>query len=70
MGPPRDRADHPRPRKIVGISLRPEVAEEFKAEAERRNLSLRDLFLECWEGYQAHHGSPPAKTVSKKGHKT
>ena len=53
MGPSRDRADHLRPRKIVGISLRPEVAGEFKAEAAQRNLTVRDLLLECWALYQS-----------------
>lgn len=55
MGPPRDRANHLRPRQIVGLSLRPEVAAEFKAEAARRNLTVRDLFLECWSLYQAQN---------------
>ncbi|SHI08439.1 hypothetical protein [Marivita hallyeonensis] len=40
------------PRKIVGFSMAPKMAVEVKAEAARRELSLRKLFEEMWEMYQ------------------
>lgn len=40
-------------RQIVGISLPPEVASQFKMEAARRGISIRTLFLEMWAKYQA-----------------
>jgi hypothetical protein len=40
-----------RSRQIVGISLPPAVATAFKEEAARRNISLRSLFEEMWQGY-------------------
>ena len=39
-------------RKIVGISLSPEMARAFKEEAARREISLKKLFVEMWELYQ------------------
>jgi len=40
-------------RKIVGFSLSPERAVDVKTEAARRGLSLRQLFEEMWDLYQA-----------------
>lgn len=40
-------------RQIVGISMAPEMAREFKAEAGRRGISLRALFEELWASYSA-----------------
>lgn len=40
------------PRKIVGLSLSPEIAAELKMEAARRGISLRKLFLEMWTLYK------------------
>jgi hypothetical protein len=40
------------PRKIVGLSLPPEVTAELKMEAARRGISLRALFLEMWTLYK------------------
>lgn len=42
----------PRPRRIVGISLDPKHAADFKAEAARRGMSLTKLFQEMWGIYQ------------------
>lgn len=39
-------------RKIVGLSLSPKLAAEFKAEAARRNVSLKALFEELWAAYK------------------
>lgn len=39
-------------RQIVGFSLPPELASRVKAEAGRRNISLRKLFEELWEAYE------------------
>ncbi len=36
------------PRKIIGLSLPPHVAAAVKLEAARRNITLRDLFMELW----------------------
>lgn len=41
-----------RSRRIVGFSLPPELAAEVKAEAARRNVSLRTLFVELWALYK------------------
>ncbi|MGE3709741.1 MAG: ribbon-helix-helix protein, CopG family [Hyphomicrobiaceae bacterium] len=38
-------------RQIVGISLSPDSARTFKAEAARRGMSLKELFEEMWELY-------------------
>lgn len=43
-----------RPRKIIGLSLSPELASKVKAEAGRRNLSLKRLFEEMWALYEKH----------------
>jgi hypothetical protein len=42
-----------RNRQIVGFSLPPALATAVKEEAARRNVSLRKLFEEMWEGYSA-----------------
>jgi hypothetical protein len=39
---------HISPRQIVGVSLTPDLAKEFKAEAARRGVQLKALFLELW----------------------
>ena len=44
-----------RDRRIIGLSLSPQLAGEVKAEAARRGISLRKLFEELWSTYQ-----PPA----------
>lgn len=43
---------HTTPRKIVGFSLSPALAQEVKEEAAKRGLSLRKLFEEMWEIYK------------------
>jgi hypothetical protein len=48
----RTRHHAPLPRKILGLSLPPEVAEAVKAEAAKRDIAVRDLFLELWTNYQ------------------
>lgn len=45
-------APHLKPRKIVGVSLSPELAAEVKMEAARRQISLRKLFEEIWAQYK------------------
>ena len=40
-------------RKIIGISIPPEVAAAVKTEAAKRNISLRSLFEEMWTDYNA-----------------
>lgn len=45
-------ADRPTPRQIVGFSMSPELAAEVKAEAAKRNVSLKKLFEELWDGYK------------------
>ena len=44
------------PRKIIGISLTPELAGAVKQEAARRGLTLKSLFEEMWEEYLARRG--------------
>jgi hypothetical protein len=39
-------------RQVVGFSLPPDLAHKVKAEAGRRNLSLRKLFVELWDIYE------------------
>ena len=39
-------------RRIIGLSLPPDLAHEVKQEAARRELSLKDLFLEIWQLYK------------------
>lgn len=46
--PKRVRHQEPVPRKILGVSLPPDVAEEVKAEAAKRDITVRELFLELW----------------------
>lgn len=41
-------------RQIVGLSLPPDVARDFKTEATRRGLSVRALFQEMWAAYKAN----------------
>ena len=41
-----------RDRKIIGFSLPPELAAQVKMEAARRNVSLRNLFVEMWSIYK------------------
>jgi len=53
---PSTKKDHPTPRQIVGISLPPKTASEFKAEAGRRGVSLRKLFEEMWAAYGEKKG--------------
>lgn len=43
----------PAARRIIGLSLSPELAGEVKAEAARRGISLRKLFEELWQVYQS-----------------
>jgi hypothetical protein len=42
----------PRSRRIIGISLSPTLASKFKAEAGRRQISLKKLFEEMWALYE------------------
>ena len=44
-------------RQIVGVSLSPELARSFKAEAGRRGVSLKSLFEEMWELYSKSPGA-------------
>jgi hypothetical protein len=46
-------------RRIIGISLSPEMACEVKAEAGRRGISLRKLFEELWELYKQQPRKEP-----------
>ena len=46
----------PKARKIIGISLSPELASKVKAEAGRRQISLKRLFEELWELYERQGG--------------
>jgi hypothetical protein len=41
-------------RQVVGLSLDTATAEAFKAEAERRGLSVKGLFTEMWALYAKH----------------
>ncbi len=41
-------------RKIIGISLSPALASKVKAEAGRRQISLKQLFEEMWELYEKY----------------
>ena len=45
-----------RERRIVGFSLSPELASKVKAEAGRRQISLKRLFEELWSLYEKHGG--------------
>lgn len=40
------------PRQLLGISLPPPLGAEVKMEATRRNISLRNLFMEIWVLYK------------------
>ena len=50
------RPDLRKKRQIVGISLDLDTAAELKAEAERRGVTIKRLFMEAWALYQK---SPP-----------
>ena len=50
--PKRTRHTTPLPRQIVGISLPPEIAAAVKAEATRRDITMRQLFIEMWKTYK------------------
>jgi len=54
---PKVRHQEELPRKIVGFVMTPEAASEVKAEAARRNLSLRALFEEMWLQYNGRKRS-------------
>ena len=56
-----DKSSRDGTRQIVGISLPPDVATAFKAEAARRNLSVRSLFLEMWGQYETRTKDNQAK---------
>lgn len=49
-----------RPRRIIGFSLSPDLAAKVKAEAKRREISLKTLFEEIWQLYESA-GKPPKK---------
>jgi hypothetical protein len=49
----------PKPRRIVGFSLSPELASKIKAEAGRRQIRLKSLLEEMWALYEKH--SPKEK---------
>ena len=36
---------------VISLRLDPALAEAFKVEAARRNVRLKALFAEMWEGY-------------------
>jgi len=52
-------APKPKPRRIVGFSLSPELASKIKAEAGRRQIRLKVLLEEMWALYE--------KTKTSKG---
>lgn len=61
--------DHPKPkkvvgiktpRKIIGVSLSPELAAKVKEEAAREGVSIRRLFERMWDSY---HKSKKAKNA-------
>lgn len=41
----------------INFSLTPELAQEVKTEAARRNITLRKLFEELWEDYKNSTGA-------------
>jgi hypothetical protein len=45
-------ADHPTPRKIIGVSMAPDLAVKVKEEAAREGVSIRKLFERMWDAYQ------------------
>lgn len=47
-------------RKIVGFSLSPALASKVKAEAGRRQISLKTLFTELWALYEKQPKSKAA----------
>lgn len=44
------------PRKIIGLSLPPEMAQEVKQEAAARGMTMRKLFEEMWSLYSEKRG--------------
>ena len=44
--------DHPKPRKIIGVSMAPDLAVKVKEEAAREGVSIRKLFERMWDAYQ------------------
>lgn len=52
MASKRERAPSLRPRKILGVSLAPEVAAAIKTEAARRDITVKTLVLEMWGVYK------------------
>lgn len=44
------------PRQIVGVSLPPDIARDFKEEAARQGISVRQLFLKMWASYKGTGG--------------
>lgn len=52
MAPKRERAPSLCPRKILGVSLTPEVAAAIKIEAARRDITVKTLVLEMWGAYK------------------
>jgi hypothetical protein len=50
------RETHVNPRKIVGVSLDPDMAREVKAHAAERGLTVKKLFVEMWSVYKKHGG--------------
>ena len=46
-------AAHPAaPRKIIGVSMTPDLAVKVKEEAAREGISVRKLFERMWDTYQ------------------
>ncbi len=48
-----------KPRRIMGLSLDPKIAADFKAEAAKREMSLTKLFQEMWGLYQEARAVKP-----------
>lgn len=42
---------HQTPRKIIGFSMSPSMAFDVKDEAQKREISLRNLFEQMWSLY-------------------
>ena len=54
IGPINKRKDN---RKIIGISLPAELASKVKAEIDRRQIRLNELFKEMWALYEKYGGA-------------
>lgn len=52
-------------RRIIGLSLSPQLAGEVKAEAARRGISMRKLFEELWTKYEPPGSSEPSTKSDK-----